>query len=110
MHSTAAGAAARMLFRSFSRAVRCSSPSAAKYSSIVVGLVFGLVPAPAPARVLPLRPARAFMPDLAFALILDRTLSLGFGAGFMTPPPFPRPIGPGLTSVAPVVPHVTRNP
>src|SRR6266516_1841050 len=40
MHSSAFGAAARMVFRSFSSAARLSSLKAARYSSMVLGLVF----------------------------------------------------------------------
>src|SRR5881396_1666140 len=40
MHSSAFGAAARMVFRSCSSAARLSSLKAARYSSMVLGLVF----------------------------------------------------------------------
>src|SRR5881409_2929928 len=42
MHSSAFGAAALMVFRSFSSAARLSSLKAARYSSMVLGLVLGL--------------------------------------------------------------------
>jgi hypothetical protein len=38
MHSSASGAAALMVFRSFSSATRWSSLKAARYSSMVLGL------------------------------------------------------------------------
>src|SRR5262245_32221917 len=47
MHSSAFGAAALMVFRSFSSAARLSSLKAARYSSIVLGLLaIGCAPLP----------------------------------------------------------------
>jgi len=42
MHSSAAGAAARMVFRSFSSAARWSSLNAARYWAIVLASALGL--------------------------------------------------------------------
>src|SRR6266550_1196277 len=48
MHSSASGAAARMVFRSFSSAARVSSFNPARYSSMVLALVLGVGAVAAP--------------------------------------------------------------